>query len=165
VCHEPGHRSWQMGRAFTLRFHGLAAYAGETVATRLNTEHRLPAEASRLAKAGTPNTEHKTVTVHLHAYDYDCLGRSYSVRLSQPETLGGRQVELLRTTLPLPQGRAGRDDPKSLNSFVIPAEFLAKPFFNLHIIEGYDSKNIDLRKQVPYSVAISDVWVTARKNQ
>jgi hypothetical protein len=131
VCYEPGHRSWQMGRAFTLRFHGLNDYAKQNV------------------------------VVHLHAYDYDCLGRSYSVRLSHPGILGGRQVEILRSTFPLPQGRKGRDDPRSLISLSLPPEFLAKPFFNVHVLEGYDQKNVDFRNQVPYSVAISDVWVTA----
>ena len=29
------------------------------------------------------------------------------------------------------------------------------------LIEGFDAKNLDFGKQVPYSVAVSDVWVTA----
>ncbi len=131
VCEKPGHRSWQMGRAFMLRFFGLASHA------------------------------HKSVTVYLHAYDYDCLGRSYSVRVSHPDVFDGNHVVLMETTWPLPQGSVGRDDPGSLFPIQIPETFLTQPFFNMHVFEHYDQKNIDFRKQVPYSVAISDVWVTA----
>jgi hypothetical protein len=35
------------------------------------------------------------------------------------------------------------------------------PFFDLHVLEWYDQKSVGFRKQTPYSVAISDVWVTA----
>ena len=132
VCYEPGHRSWQMGRAFTLRFSGLNRYA------------------------------HRKTTVFLHAYDYDRLGRSYSIRASHPDVLDGHQVILMDTTWLLPQGPEGRDDPRSLFSVRVPADYLNRPFFNLCVREQYDQKNIDFCRQVPYSVAVSDVWVTVK---
>ena len=132
VCYEPGHRSWQMGRAFTLRFSGLDQYA------------------------------RREVTVFLHAYDYDRLGRSYSIRASHPDVLDGHQAILMDTTWLLPQGPEGRDDPASLFAVRVPPDYLCRPFFNLAVREQYDQKNIDFRKQVPYSVAVSDVWVTVK---
>ena len=130
ICQEPGHRAWHMGRYFAFRFTGLAAY------------------------------KNKKVTIYLHSYDYEGLGRSFSVRFRHDEIAGGLQVEALRSTLPLPVGRRGRDLPTSLIPVQVPAEFLGKKAFDMILIEGFDAKNIDFRKQIPYSVAVSDVWVT-----
>ena len=60
----------------------------------------------------------------------------------------------------IPQGPEGRDHPSSLLSCEIPQEFLQLKQFDVSIREGYLASAIDLSKQMPYSVAISDVWVT-----
>ncbi len=129
IAWEPGHSAWHMGRAFTMRLRGLAAYQG------------------------------KRVVLHLHGYDYDRLGRAYTVRFVAKEIAGGRPVEMHRAWL-VPPGPEGRDHPESLLSLEIPAEYLTLEQFDVVILEGYLARAIDMRKQVPYSVAISDVWVT-----
>ncbi|MBI4026724.1 MAG: hypothetical protein HY360_17200 [Verrucomicrobia bacterium] len=133
ICHAPGYRAWHMGRAFHLRFKGLAQFKG------------------------------RKVMVYLHCYDYEGLGRAYSVRLNESYIAGNLWSEVLRTTGPLPVGPEGRDDPRSLIRIPIPLRFLQGDLFDMHVLEGYDAKAIDFRKQVPYSVAVSDVWVTISK--
>ena len=129
VSWAPGHAAWHMGRAFTMRLEGLSAYQG------------------------------RTVVLHLHGYDYDRLGRVYSVRFGAKEIAGARPVEVKRVWK-VPEGPEGRDARDSLTSLSIPPEYLALDHFDVNIQEGYLARGIDMRKQVPYSVAISDVWVT-----
>jgi hypothetical protein len=130
LCHAPGYRSWQMSRMFTLRFFGLSKYTDDDV------------------------------VVYLHCYDYESMGRSYSLRLRCDDICAGLPVEIVRTTYLLPKGPEGRDDPAALISVKIPKCFLEKEAFDMHILEQYDAKAVDFRKQVPYNVAVSDVWVT-----
>lgn len=99
------------------------------------------------------------VIMYLHGSDYDCLGRAYAVRLVAKEIAGGRPVEVHRVWI-LPPGPEGRDQPGSLLPVPIPQEYLALAQFDIHVLEGYLAHGMDMRKQVPYSVAISDVWVT-----
>ncbi len=129
VSWAPGYAAWHMGRAFTLRLAGLSTYQDERV------------------------------VLHLHGYDYDRLGRAYSVCLAAREIAGGLPVEVKRVWIPS-AGPEGRDDRASLASLSIPPEFLALDHFDIVVMEGYLARGVDMRKQVPYSVAISDVWVT-----
>ncbi len=130
VSWAPGYAAWHMGRAFTIRLGGLRAYRD------------------------------RPVVLHLHAYDYDCLGRAYSVRLKAREIAGGMPVEVHRVWR-IPPGPEGREARGSLLSLLLPPEFLALEQFDVGVMEGYLAHALDMRKQAPYSVAISDVWVTA----
>ncbi len=133
VCWAPGHAAWNMGRAFTMRLQGLSAY------------------------------QDRTVVLHLHGYDYDRLGRAYSIRLVAREIAGGLPVEVKRVWMP-PPGPEGRDERGSLLSLRLPPDFLALDGFDVMVMEGYLARAMDMRKQVPYSVAISDAWVTVHPN-
>jgi len=133
TCHEPGHSAWHMGRAFWMEFRGLDRFRG-----------------GRLE-------------LHFHAYDYDCLGRCYTAYLSAPEVADGMRVQYDRNgrpSWPVPQGKDQRDSPQSIFSVPVPKPFRQCPRLRVWLKEGYEARHIDLRQQTPYSVAVSDVWVT-----
>jgi len=133
TCYEPGHSFWHMGRAFWMEFTGLDKY-----------------------KDGK-------LELHFHAYDYDCLGRCYTVFFSAPRVADGMWVRYDRNgrgSWPVPQGRDKRDLPESILTVAVPDCFRDVGSFRVWLKEGYEAHNIDMRKQIPYSVAVSDVWVT-----